>query len=146
MNDYHDLSSLADELMEYHDGKDGATMATLEAAVDQLNILVFGVDHRASDKVNTDLAEVYGKALEEVYLEAWNSQYPYILRILQNVPGLIPEKEEREVKDLIKEQVSQEEHLSQFQEEHLSQLEIDERIERALERPFEEVLDELLGN
>ena len=78
----------------------------LRKTVDQLNILVFGVDHRASEKVNSDLAEVYHEALEEVYSEALNSELPYILRILQNVPGLIPEKDVKAVEDTIKSRLS----------------------------------------
>jgi len=105
MNDYHDLSSLADKLSGVW-RLPLAQHATLKAAVDQLNILVFGVDHRASDKVNTDLAEVYREALESIYSEAWNGELPYILQILQNVPGLIPEEEEQAVTDTIKSRLS----------------------------------------
>ena len=78
----------------------------LHRTVDELNVLIFGVDHRASDKVNTDLAEVYREALESIYTEAWNGELPYILRILQNVPGLIPEEEEQAVTDTIKSRLS----------------------------------------
>ena len=66
----------------------------LEQTVDQLNILVFGVDHRASDRVNTDLAEMYHESLEAVYDYAVASSNDTLQHMLQDVPGLIPEDED----------------------------------------------------
>ena len=65
----------------------------LRKTVDQLNILVFGVDHRASEKVNSDLAEVYHEALEAIYAYAVASFNEPLQQMLQDVPGLIPEEE-----------------------------------------------------
>ena len=65
----------------------------LRKTVDQLNILVFGVDHRASEKVNSDLAEVYHEALQKVYDYAVASFNETLQQMLQDVPGLIPEEE-----------------------------------------------------
>jgi len=66
----------------------------LEDTVDQLNILVFGVDHRASEKVNSDLAEMYHEALEAIYDYAVASFNETLQQMLQDVPGLIPEDED----------------------------------------------------